>query len=443
MVKALQDQLRIPSKEADPAPGAPFGPECRRALDHALSLAEKAGFRTKNLDGYAGHAEFGEGPEMVMALCHLDVVPEGDGWKYDPYGATIDDGYIYARGAGDDKGPSFAAYFAACALKETGVPIKRRVRIVFGCNEESGFRCVKHYFEHEEAPTYGFAPDAGFPLIYAEKGIANLTLTMKQPIAEGLKLVSGEAGSRPNIVPQYASATLTGADKDLDKAMEVLGECWDKNITYSRAGDQITIKAQGKPAHGAAPFCGDSAVNRLFRVLTDLPLAGGSDWIDPIYATGDTGGVGLGIHGRDEVAGELTSNWGLLSIHDGVIEALYNIRYPVEWTGDMLLEKNAKMREKHGWELKEFSDSKPLFVPLDREPVKTILSVCKDEGIEKLEPGTMGGGTYARAVPNTVAIGAGFPGDGPGHEANERIAIASYIRLSKIYAHILYRLASL
>ncbi|GAA3320337.1 hypothetical protein GCM10020331_030920 [Ectobacillus funiculus] len=38
-------------------------------------------FVTKDLDGYAGHIEMGQGEELIGVLCHVDVVPEGDGWK--------------------------------------------------------------------------------------------------------------------------------------------------------------------------------------------------------------------------------------------------------------------------------------------------------------------------------------------------------------------------
>jgi succinyl-diaminopimelate desuccinylase len=57
----------------------------------------------------------------------------------------------------------------------------------------------------------------------------------------------------------------------------------------------------------------------------------------------------------------------------------------------------------------------------------------------------MGGGTYARAIPNALAYGASFPdsADGPAHEPNERIAIDTLVRAAKIYAHALYALANL
>ena len=95
--------------------------------------------------------------------------------EHEPYGAELVDGYIYARGSSDDKGPMYAVLFAAKAILDCGLPLKRRVRVIFfGCNEESGFGCVNHYFNvaKEERPRYAFTPDASFPLIYAEKGIA-------------------------------------------------------------------------------------------------------------------------------------------------------------------------------------------------------------------------------------------------------------------------------
>lgn len=444
MVTKLQEQLRIPSKEDTPSTDAPFGEECRRALDTALDMAAVDGFQTKNLEGYAGHAEFGEGTEMVMALGHLDVVPEGHGWEYPPYGAEIHDGYIYARGSTDDKGPSYAAYFAARAIKELGLPIKRRVRIVFGCNEESGFKCVEHYFAHEDAPTYGFAPDAGWPLIYAEKGIANVTLSKDLVTQDSLHVKHMASGERPNIVPGHAVAVLTGPPEDVAWAVDRLTNYWDKNVSFNRDGNEITVTAVGKTAHGAMPWMGDSAVVRVLRVFKDLELAECKDWVDAAFEAIHPSGVGLNVHGADEVAGELTSNLGLFNIENRKLQMLFNLRYPVTWDMDDVLKRNAEMRERTGFQLAEHTDSKPLHIPLDREPVKTILAVVREElGEPNMEPGTMGGGTYARAVPNTVAIGTCWPGDGPAHEPDERIAISSYIRAAKIYAHILYRLATL
>jgi succinyl-diaminopimelate desuccinylase len=449
MVTALQGVLRIPSLEAPPeGVGIPFGKAVRESLDYTLDLSARLGFRTKDVDGYAGHAEFGEGAEMVAALGHLDVVPEGDGWRHEPYGAEIEDGFIYARGSSDDKGPTYAVLFAAKALMDSGAPLKRRVRLVFGCNEESGFGCVHHYWEvaKEERPLYAFTPDAGFPLIYAEKGIANLILEKPLPTGEApLRIANAHGGRRPNMVPDYAEARLVGTEEAQLNAVRTLQRFWDKNVVFEANELGITVKAYGKSAHGSRPTLGDNAVARLARALQTLGLAESETWLDFVAETVDTTGAALGIAHSDDVAGALTSNLGILEYTEkGNVRLTYNIRYPVTWSFAELCEANRATLEQNGFVLAEHHDQPPLYVPLDKEPVKTLLKVYREAtGDEETQPTTMGGGTYARATPNAVAYGAGFPDgeDGPAHEPDERIAITTLVNAAKVFAQALYELA--
>ena len=48
------------------------------------------------------YKKFGEGEHLCFAG-HVDVVPAGEGWDVDPYGAVEKDGYIYGRGTQDMK----------------------------------------------------------------------------------------------------------------------------------------------------------------------------------------------------------------------------------------------------------------------------------------------------------------------------------------------------
>ncbi len=447
MVQALQGVVRIPSKKEPPAgPGTPFGQPVRHALDYTLDLCRELGFRVKDVEGYAAHAEFGEGAEMVAALGHLDVVPEGDRWTHPPFGAEIADGFIYARGASDDKGPTYAALFGAKALMESGLPLRRRVRVIFGCDEESGFGCVKHYWEvaKEERPVFAFTPDASFPLIYAEKGISNLTL--ERQIQRGgapLRVAEARGGLRANMVPDAAQARLVGDTTALYGALSTLLNHWDRNIALDADGEGIRVRATGKSAHGSTPQAGDNAVTRLARALLDLDLPEDHDWIDWIVSSSDPAGGGLGITGRDDVAGPLTNNLGVMEMDGARVRIVYNVRYPVTWTIDDLL-SCLRPRLENGWELASHTDSPPLHVALDQEPARTLLRVYQQEtGDTESRPETTGGGTYARATPNAVCYGAGFPGveHGPAHEPDERIAIDTLVRAAKIYAHALYELA--
>lgn len=182
LVKSTQEIIKIKSTEGEPKPGMPYGEGPGKALEKALMIADSLGFKTKNVDGYVGYAEYGEGDEMVGVLGHLDVVPEGDGWDYPPYGAEIHDGKIYGRGATDDKGPIMASLYALKAIKDSGLKLSKRVRILFGTNEETGSKEIEYYLKHDEAPTIGFTPDANYPVIYAEKGI-----TMFEVVKDFLK----------------------------------------------------------------------------------------------------------------------------------------------------------------------------------------------------------------------------------------------------------------
>jgi succinyl-diaminopimelate desuccinylase len=436
--------LRIPSLEGDPEPNAPYGKENRQALDLALSLAEKYGMKTTDLEGHIGYADFGQGERLVMSLGHLDVVPTGPGWKHEPFGAEIDGGYIYARGTTDDKGPTMASFYAMRAIKECIPNLPARMRQVFGCNEESGFGCVARYVETEEPPTYGVAPDAGWPLYHAEKGIANLEISV--PIRKGdFELLELEGGQRPNIVIDSCSAKVRVAPSIRAHVEAKLADSWDRNVTFAWDGDELGVFSVGKASHGSRPFNGDSAAIRTLRFLFEIAPLPDQTFYEEMFDLTHIGGAGLGIAGSDEVAGDLTNNLGIVTAVEGRVDFLFNIRYPVTWTGEKLQSLcTARLAElQSGFELKVTRDSPPLYFPLEHPMVQAIVDVYEAETGERRRPGTMGGGTYARAVPNTVAIGTAWEGDGHAHETDERLKVEHLFKMSRIYAHIFYRLATM
>lgn len=439
--------LRIPSLESEPQPNAPYGAENRNALDLALSLAEKYGMKTTDLEGHIGYADFGQGDKLIVSLGHLDVVPVGPGWKHAPFGAEIDGGFIYSRGAVDDKGPTMASFYAMRAIKECVPDLNARMRQVFGCNEESGFGCVARYVQTEEAPTYGVAPDSGWPLYHGEKGIANLEISAPRNVGADVELLEIGGGQRPNIVIDACSAKIRVSAKVRPEVDAKLADAWDRNITFAWEDDVLGAYAIGKAAHGSTPFEGDSAAIRLLRFLKEISPLSTKTYFEDLFSTTHIGGAGLGIAGSDEPSGDLTSNLGILSTSGDSIDFLFNIRYPVTWNGEKLQSLCSKQLSKMsaGFELKVTRDSPPLYFPLDHPLVKTIVEAYREETGDMEEPGTMGGGTYARAIPNTVSIGTGWSeqGDGGAHETDERLAIDSLFKMSRIYAHILYKLATL
>lgn len=434
--------LQIPSIESDAEPNAPFGEANRQALDFMLELSKSAGMATKDLEGYCGWAEFGTGDKMVMSLGHVDVVPVGPGWKHEPFGAEIDGGYVYARGAVDDKGPTMASFYAMRAIQECLPELGVRMRSVFGCNEESGFKCVERYNQTEEAPTLGVAPDSGWPCYHGEKGIANFIVSM--PLVNGdVELLSIQGGQRPNIVIDSCRAKVRVAAAARASVEEKIAEKWDRNVDAVWSGDTLEITAVGKACHGAYPVGGDNAATRMFRFLREIsPLALQKPY-EKLVELAHIGGDGLGISGSDKESGALTANLGIVETEGDHLKLTVNVRYPVTWNGaELKATATAFLADrKSGMALASFSDSKPLYFPLDHPLVKTICDVYKAETGEDKKPGTMGGGTYARAVANTVSIGTGWDGDGDAHETDERCAIESLYKMSRIYAHMLWRIA--
>jgi succinyl-diaminopimelate desuccinylase len=435
MIADFQRLLRAQSVRAEPAPNAPFGKGVRDALDIVLEMGKRFEMRPRDFDGYAGDLEIGSGDEMIASLSHVDVVPAGKGWTKPPFEAVIENGYIYARGATDDKGATVASIYAVRALKELDVPLKRRVRLIIGCDEESRWECMQHYLAHEpERPVWGVSPDAGWPFIYGEKGIANLFLQKSvQPADAAVRLLWARGGERHNMVPDYAEAQLSRAqqpDYPLPDGVE-----WH--------GDRVV--ARGKSAHGSHPEGGINAVTRLLEALQPLNLPDNALWLDTVLEwSRSLDGAALGIDHSDELSGKLTSNLGVFDYDGSRVLCVFNIRYPITWSLEALQERLQPTLVRTGFELAEVRHTPPHYVPLETPFLQTLLRIYREEtGDMESQPSTMGGGTYARVMPNLVAIGAAFEGDGSAHEPDERIAIQSLKKLVRLYARIFEGLANL
>lgn len=439
MITDFQRLLRAESVRNDSTaqPNAPFGKGIREALDIVLELGHRFGLRPRDFAGYACDLEHGDGAEMVASLSHIDVVPADNNWTKPPFGAVIEDGYLYARGTTDNKGATLTTIYALRALKELEVPLKRRVRLIIGCDEESRWECMQYYLAHEsERPVWGVSPDAEWPFIFGEKGIANLFIEKTVPPTEGVRVVWAQGGERPNMVPDRATALI---NLPLKPPHETEGISWEADPAGWRA------VAVGKSAHGSYPEGGVNAVARLLKALQPLNLPDNEQWLDTVLEWAESlDGSALGIAHSDEVSGALTCNLGVFEYDGQRVRCVFNVRYPVTWSLAALEAKLQPVLERTGFQLVEVRHTPPLYVPPDTPFLQAIWRVYREEtGDNESQPRTMGGGTYARVMPNLVAIGAALEGDGSAHEADERIAIQSLKSLVRIYARIFEALANL
>lgn len=430
LIKITQEVLRIKSVGDKPEDGAPFGVGVKEVLLKALDISKELGFNIVNYDNRVGFAEYGQGDEAISILGHLDVVPEGNNWIYPPYGAEIHDGKIYARGAMDDKGPTMAALFGLYALKETGLNISKRVRVVFGTNEETGWKCMSYYREKVGEPIIGFAPDAQFPVINREKGILNIILRKDFVKLNDFVEISG--GERPNMVPDYAEAIFNGP-------VSLRSE----NPDVSIGGNKIAAK--GASAHGSLPEKGKNAIVTLCETLENVELTGEvKEIVDFVVQkiNRDFYGQALGVDKIDEYSGHLTINLGVIKVTKQYGELTFNIRYPVTDSHERVVDVFRMQGKAYHFNVSSFKNQAPLFVPEEEPLVQKLLKVYEDFTGEKGYTLSIGGGTYARAMDKGVAFGGVFPGmEDIAHQSNEFIGVDHLVKLARIYGRAIYELA--
>ena len=427
---SLKTLISYPSVLNEGENGTPFGQAIQDVLEKTLEICRDLGFTTY-LDpkGYYGYAEIGQGAELLAVLCHLDVVPSGDeaDWRTPPFEATIKDGWIFGRGVQDDKGPSMAALYAVKALLDSGVKFKKRVRFIFGTDEETLWRCMGRYNELEERATLGFAPDSSFPLTYAEKGL--LQVKLHGPGSDKLDL---EAGAAFNVVPGKASY-----QGELLK--QVVAGLQVASFDSEQNDQQVTVL--GLPKHAKDAAEGINAIVRLATVLQPLQAHPALAFIAEAVGEDATGGRLFGDI-SDEPSGRLSFNIAGLTLNSEKSEIRIDIRIPVLADKDQLVAKLAEIAGRYQLSYEEFDYLAPLYVPKDSELVSTLMAIYQEKTGDTSPAMSSGGATFARTMPNCVAFGALFPGaEQTEHQANERASLDDLYRAMDIYAETIYRLA--
>lgn len=424
----------------------PFGPGPVKALHKFLEIAERDGYPTKNVDNYAGHFEYGDGDEVLGIFAHMDVVPAGSGWDTDPYTPTIKDGKLYARGSSDDKGPTMACYYGLKIIKELGLPISKKVRFVVGTDEESGWADMDYYFEHSgvKEPDFGFSPDAEFPIINGEKGniTAYLHFTGENSGAARLHCFTG--GLRENMVPESATALVSGALPDLaDKLAAFAAE---HKVSFELAEEDGLSKVTiiGKSAHGASPQSGVNGATYLARFLNQFDFSGPAK--DYLTIAGevlfeDHAGQALGVAHTDEKMGALSMNAGVFRFDETLANntIALNFRYPKGRSPEEIQAVLQKLAVADVT-LSEQGHT-PHYVPMEDPLVATLLDVYERQTGLRGHEQVIGGGTFGRLLKRGVAYGAMFPGyTDTMHQANEFIVVEDLMRAAAIYAEAIYEL---
>ncbi|MDI6680859.1 dipeptidase PepV [Leuconostoc suionicum] len=454
-VEDLKALLAVESVRDDSqaTPDAPLGPGPTAALVKMLAIAERDGFTTKNIDNIVGYIEIGpkDADEYVAILSHVDVMPAGEGWDTEPFEPVVTDDKIIARGASDDKGPGMSAYYAFKILSDLKVPLKRRVRLIFGTDEENDWTGMTRYFEVEPEPVFGFSPDAEYPIINGEKG--NVQVIIKGEATNGgtVKLVDFESGLRTNMVPGIARATVKSshAEKIVTEFQEFLVENPKVSGSTETDGEIIKFVLNGKQVHGAMPETGENAGTYLANFLQDFDFGGTAKSFLTYLGTpahDDTVGEKFGVKYTDDVMGPLSMNVGIQKFIDGGEAFInFNFRYPKGITPDEIV---AGLSSKlNGWDVTPTiggHSQAPHYVAPSDPIVETLLRVYHDQTGLPAHDQVIGGGTYGRLMKRGVAYGALFP-DSPDtmHQVNEFALLDDLYRSISIYAQAIAEITNL
>ncbi len=444
---------------------APFGEECKKALEYTLKLGKKLGFKTKNIDGYCGYIEFGEGSDMVGIIGHLDVVPalEEDGWSTPPFEPSIRANKIFGRGSIDDKGPVVAALYAMKAVSEIAPNLNKRVRLILGLNEEKSWKCINRYKKTEEIPFIGFSPDANFPAIYAEKGIISIAVSHKFKIKDADILEINCNNNALNVVPKYCSITLKLHDNfEKEDFKNICDPFLNSNITVEFLDDNIMkITSLGKASHAAHPEDGNNAITNLVKFLIDnfhIPDTSEYNFLEKLFQLGFFDKESPEFLSRDDIfyptqfndysviqdeSGILTSNIANLEYNDEILTIKINLRVPVKTSLDLIFLKYRQLiKIFENANIQKLGIQEPLYIEKDSFLVETLVDIFNRKTESFNEAIAIGGGTYARAFENCVSYGVTMPGEKDMcHQVDEYIDIDTLILSTQIYAEAIYALA--
>ena len=411
----------------------PFGSNNRKVLDEAINLMKEKGLDTTNVDYYCGFGEIGQGDKLIGILAHLDIVPAGQGWSTNPFEMIEKDGYLYGRGVSDDKGAAIASMYALKYLIDEKYHFNKKIRLILGCNEETGSACIRHYVSKYGHIDYGFTPDGNFPGIYAEKGMVHAAVTGKSD-----KILQINGGEASNVVMKKLDIELTNNSFDENKFKQYLDS---NNIKYDiNISDTTNITVYGTAAHASMPDLGVNALQYCFEALNH------ADFNDPFISwfckhfSITVHGELLGYEDLKDDATDTSINFGVVNKKDDLITISLDMRFPVKANSKDVI-KLLDISNEDG-QVNIINSVEPLYFDINSPMIKALKKAYEDITNDHETPmEAIGGGTYAKAINNCIAFGCEFQNENNHiHDVDECLSIESFKKQVEIYVQAIKNL---
>ena len=439
--------IAVDSTKGAPEDGAPFGAGVHKCELEAMKIAEELGFEeVHDCEGYMAYAHVGPKDHYIGIIGHLDIVPVGDGWFHDPFDMLEKEGYIMGRGTTDDKVPLLTSMYAVKYLIDNKIPLRYGIRVLMGCDEESGMEDLTYYLKHNEEPDFTYSPDAWFPVGNGEKGIYSSDI-VSEPVDGAI--VSMDGGIASNVIPDHSTVVLRGVDAG--KLCRAAGDSSAYKITEV-AGD-VKVEAFGKMAHAGFPWGSENSNRLVLDLVRDAGVLEGREKEIVDFFCGvldDFLGTYLGIAGEDGRFDPTTLIGGMIrKTEDGRLLLNVDSRYNTSITPEELESRISGKAASCGLEVRNVSNSGSFYISPDAEPIRVLSRSFNEVTGRNDVPYVMNGGTYARHMHNAVSFGpemnyevkpewAGSP-----HMRDEAISLQCVFQSIAIYAESLLGLEKL
>lgn len=444
--------VRIPSIAQSDETCAPLGAACRQAMDEMLQIGKEHGFSVENREYYVGTIglEHKNWDKTIGFWNHLDVVPVGNGWSHDPFDPYVKEGFLIARGAQDNKGPAIGMLYLMQCIRELGIPMNHELCLFVGCDEERGMSDLEYYSSKYPFPSLSIIADSGFPVCYGEKGIIEGWFRSKQELGSDIIALNGGVAS--NIIPDRAAAVLVRSEQlsaELKRCQEAAGE---DQIAICEEEDTITVTAFGTSKHSAFPEGSVNAIHVLASFLKNVTVLAETDrmlFAHLADATSEYYGEAVGIAFEDEVSGKTTCAGTILSMEGRFCCLTLNIRYAITADSEAISRNLQTYADAHGMTWVQERDSKPNYFPKEHPAVDFLTNLYNEWMGLDTKPFVMGGGTYARKIPNAFAYGIGgmplteedranmeklfTPQTGGAHQPDEGLNLRQFFEAIKFY----------